>query len=63
MPITPPMAAAPRMTIRKRSSPLARSPFSQRAEREDQAKGAAPMKPTTNPRNPAESVIDVRRDW
>jgi hypothetical protein len=57
------MAAAPRMMIRKCSSPLVRSPFSQRAEREDQAKGAAPMKPTTNPRNPAESVIDVRRDW
>jgi hypothetical protein len=50
------------MMTRKRSSPLARSPPSQRAESDDHAKGAAPMKPTTNPRKPAESVIDVRRD-
>jgi hypothetical protein len=63
MPATPAMAAAPRMVTRKRSSPPARSPLSHRAERPFHANGAAPMKPMTNPRNPAESVIDVRRDW
>jgi hypothetical protein len=62
MPTTPTIAAAPRMMTRKRSSPLVRSPLSHRADSEDQASGAAPMKPTTNPRKPAESLIDVRRD-
>jgi hypothetical protein len=57
------MAAAPRMVMRNRSRPAVRSPFSQRLDSDDHAKGAAPMKPTTNPRKPAESVIDVRRDW
>jgi hypothetical protein len=57
------MAAAPRIVMRNRSSPLARSPLSQRVDSDDQANGAAPTKPTTNPRNPAESVSDVRRDW
>ena len=49
--------------MRKRSRPAVRSPLSQRLESDDHAKGAAPMKPTTKPRKPAESVIDVRRDW
>jgi hypothetical protein len=61
--MTPVMAAAPRMVMRNRNRPAVRSPFSHRTESDDQAKGAAPMKPMTNPRNPAESVIDVRRDW
>jgi hypothetical protein len=51
------------MMTRNRSSPLARSPLSQRDDSDCHAKGAAPMNPMTNPRKPAESAIDVRRDW